>query len=75
MSKFTEDMTDYIVHDVLNDKGYIVGKKIIGKLSDQYIPIDWLQTKGMQLVSNDDRPEIFKLIRAYQKESEADNDR
>ena len=74
MSKYTEDMTDYIVHKYIDDKGFIVGYKNIGILDTDSIPVSWLTSTGMQLVSNDVRPELFKLIRAYHKEKEQENE-
>ena len=74
MGKYTEDTTNYVIRKYIDDKGWCVGHKQVGILENDFIPIEWLETKGMQLVSNDVRPEIFKLIKAYQKESEGKNE-
>lgn len=34
------------------------------------IPISWLTSKGMTMISNDARTELFKLIRAWSEEQE-----
>ena len=45
-------------------------KRIRNEKVIEAIPISWLTSKGMAMISNESRTELFKLIRAWREDQE-----